>query len=190
MPITEASVSSFFDRAFEQTVPRRRVNQNILYIGSDSSGGHTGVLAAWAWASDGVTGAYDFGNSGHVNVNVSEFEGIMNAIVANADSTASRIHIYSDSANAVDMFNYDLVEGIIPREARKHGLVGITKEALAVIQNRTVTVEWVKGHRKHRLNMIADSLSRHARKKFMSGHAAEDFVRETDALYSVFNRNA
>lgn len=190
MPITESSVNTFFERAFVQATPRRRVNQNILYIGADASGGHKDVPAAWAWASDGVTGDYDFGFSGDVNVNVSEFEGIMNAIVANADSSANRIHIYSDSANAVDMFNYDMVEGIIPREARKYGLVGIAKEAMTVIKNRAVTVEWVKGHRQHRLNMIADSISRHARKRFMSGYVAEDFVRETDALYAVFNRNA
>jgi ribonuclease HI len=195
MPITESSVNTFFDRAFEQTAPRRRVNQNILYIGSDASGGHlspdgvTNIPAAWAWCSDGVNGGYDFGDSGLVNVNVSEFEGIMNAVVANADSTARRIHIFSDSANAVDMFNYDLVEGIVPREARKYGLVSMAKATMEVVNSRAVTVEWVKGHRAHRLNNIADSISRHARKRFTAGHVAEDFVRETDALYAVFNRN-
>jgi ribonuclease HI len=196
MPITETSINGFFERSFSQTVSRRRANQNVKFCASDASGGHIDartnemVPAVWAWCSDGVNGSYDFGYSGDVNVNVSEFEGIANAIVANADDPAARIHIFSDSANAVDMFNYDVAEGIIPREARKYGLVGIAKDAMEVMKARPVTVEWVKGHRQHRLNNIADSISRHARVRFMAGFVADDFVRETDALYAVFNRNA
>lgn len=196
MAMTETSISTFFDRAFSQTVTRRRQNNNIRYIGSDASGGHvyeqtnTTIPAAWAWCSDGVNGTYGCGFSGNVNVNVAEFEGIANAIIAHADEPASRIHIYSDSCNAVDMFNYDVTEGVIPREARKHGLVELTKDAMDIARSRKITVEWVKGHRNHRLNMIADGISRLARKRFHSGHKLEDFQRETDALYAMFNQNA
>lgn len=195
MQLTEHSIMTFFDRAVNQTVSRRRANPNTLYLGSDASGGAESndgsgyVPAAWCWCSDGVNGGYDFGFSGEVNVNVAEIEGVMQAVIANQDSEANRIHIYCDSSNAVDMFNYDIVEGIVPREARKYGLVGLAEETIQVVRNRRVTVEWVRGHRQHRLNMIADSISRHARKKFSAGYQAEDFVRETDALYSIFNRD-
>lgn len=197
MPIVEHSVQGFFDRAFTQPVARRRSNQNTKYLASDSSGGHHSnhdksqfVPASWAWCSDGVDGSYDFGFSGDVNVNVSELEGIMNAVVANADAPVNRLHVFSDSANAVDMFNYDLAEGIVPREARKHGLVPLAKEAMQVAQHRNITVEWVKGHRQHRLNNIADVISRLARKRFASGLTADEFTHEADALYAVFNRSA
>jgi ribonuclease HI len=207
MPINEASVNTFFERAFTNDAPRKRTNPNILHISSDASGGHSSTMrsngtivqsavsAAWCWASDGPDGRYEFGNSGMVNINVSEYEGIVNAIVSNVDAEANRVHIYSDSANAVDMVTMDLFQGIIPREARKYGLVGISEKAMEAINIRkargqSVTVEWVKGHRAHRLNMIADSISRLARKKFMSGYRAESFIRETDAMYAVFNRKA
>jgi ribonuclease HI len=114
----------------------------------------------------------------------------MQAIISNSETTANRIHIYSDSANAVDMYNYDLVEGIIPREARKHGLVGVAKEAIEVINDRSVTVEWVKGHRQHRLNMIADAISRNARKKFVAGHNADEFAHDIDVTYQMFNQQS
>lgn len=193
MLINESSLTTFFDRTMAQTTPlRRRANQNTLYIGADASAKASietkQVFSAWAWCSDGVNGAYDYGYSGEVNVNVAELEGIMQAIVSNAESTANRIHIYSDSANAVDMFNYDLVESIVPREARKHGLVGLAKETISVISDRTVTVEWVKGHRQHRLNMIADAISRNARKKFVNGFSADEFAHDIDVTYQMFNQ--
>lgn len=188
-------IIEFFDRAMAmaQTQNRRRPNQNILYIGADASAKEnvaTGQThSAWAWASGGVDGGYDYGYSGEVNVNVSELEGIMQAIIANADSPANRIHIYSDSANAVDMFNYDLIENIVPREARKHGMVGLAKQTIDIIQSRPVTVEWVKGHRQHRLNMIADSMSRIARKRFVNGASSDEFSHEINALYTVFSQS-
>lgn len=191
MVIEENSTSTFFNRLMAQPTLRRRPNQNTLYIGADSSAqvtaGTNQTNSAWAWCSDGVNGSYDFGYSGEVNVNVSELEGIMQAIISNADHAANRIHIYSDSMNAVDMFNFDLSESIIPREARKHGLVGLAKETMNVIQSRPVTVEWVRGHRQHRLNMIADSISRVARKKFVKGFASEEFAHDIEVLYSMFN---
>lgn len=191
MVINETSLATFFDRAMAQTNLRRRTNQNTLYIGADSSGkamlGTNRVNSAWAWCSEGINGSYDFGYSGEVNVNVSELEGIMQAIVSNAENPANRIHIYSDSMNAVDMFNYDLIENIVPREARKHGLVGLAKETMNVIKDRPVTVEWVRGHRQHRLNMIADSMSRVARKKFVRGFTADEFAHDIDVLYTMFN---
>lgn len=192
MLINESSLTTFFDRTMAQAPVRRRANQNTLYIGADASTkvsvDTNQIHSAWAWCSDGINGSYDYGFSGEVNVNVSELEGIMQAIVSNADTTANRIHIYSDSANAVDMFNYDLVENIIPREARKHGLVGLAKDTIDVISNRAVTVEWVKGHRQHRLNMIADAISRNARKKFVNGFTAAEFAHDIDVTYQMFNQ--
>ena len=194
MLINESSLTTFFDRAMAQVPVRRRANQNTLYIGADASAkaavNSSRTFSAWAWCSDGINGSYDYGYSGEVNVNVSELEGIMQAIVSNADTSANRIHIYSDSANAVDMFNYDLVENIIPREARKHGLVGLAKETITVIQDRPVTVEWVKGHRQHRLNMIADAISRSARKKFVNGMTSDEFAHEIDVTYQMFNQQS
>jgi ribonuclease HI len=193
MVINESSLSTFFDRVMTQPVARRRANQNTLYIGSDASAKATidtnRTYAAWAWCSDGINGSYNYGYSGEVNVNVAELEGIMQAIISNAESPANRIHIYSDSANAVDMFNYDLLENIIPREARKHGMVGLAKETIEVIQDRLVTVEWVKGHRQHRLNMIADAISRNARKRFANGFMSDEFAHDMDVLYSMFNQS-
>lgn len=193
MVLNETTLFTFFDRAMTQSAIRRRANQNTLYIGADASSkillGTKRTFSAWAWASDGVNGSYDYGYSGEVNVNVSELEGIMQAIVSNAETTANRIHIYSDSMSAVDMFNYDLVENIIPREARKYGLVGLAKETMSVIQDRPVTVEWVKGHRRHRLNMLADSISRNARKKFMNGQIDDDFGKDMDIIYQMFNQS-
>jgi ribonuclease HI len=194
MLINEGSLSTFFDRTMAQTPVRRRANQNTLYIGADASAktaiGTNQTYSAWAWCSDGINGSYDYGYSGEVNVNVAELEGIMQAIVSNADTAANRIHIYSDSANAVDMFNYDLVERIIPREARKHGLVGLAKETINVLNDRSVTVEWVKGHRQHRLNMIADAISRNARKKFVNGFTADEFAHDIDVTYQMFNQQS
>lgn len=190
MTITESSIGQFFDKAIAQTSLRKKLNPNTLYIGADASamGFPEPIHAAWAWCSDGVNGSYNFGDSGAVNVNVAELEGIMQAIISNAEHSANRIHIYSDSANAVDMFNYDMADNIVPREARKHGMVGLAKDTIEIIHDRKVSVEWVKGHRQHRLNMIADSISRLARKKFALGMSAEDFVHETDVMYSVFNQ--
>lgn len=193
MVLNETNIISFFDRAMSQTQTRRRANMNTLYIGADASTkeivGTNRSYSAWAWASDGLNGSYDFGFSGEVNVNVSELEGIMQAIIANANTPANRIHIYSDSMNAVDMFNYDLVEGIVPREARKHGLVGLAKETINIINERPITVEWVKGHRKHRLNQIADSMSRLARKRFVNGLNENEFSHELHTLYTVFSQS-
>lgn len=194
MLINEGSLSTFFDRAMTQPTVRRRANQNTLYIGADASAktaiGTNQTYSAWAWCSDGVNGSYDYGYSGEVNVNVAELEGIMQAIISNADSSANRIHIYSDSANAVDMFNYDLAENIVPREARKHGFVGLAKETIAVLNDRAVTVEWVKGHRQHRLNMIADAISRNARKKFVNGFTADEFAHDINVTYQMFNQQS
>jgi ribonuclease HI len=194
MLINESSLTTFFDRTMAQVPARRRANQNTLYIGADASAKaaiHSNrTFSAWAWCSDGVAGSYDYGYSGEVSVNVAELEGIMQAIVSNADTPANRIHIYSDSANAVDMFNFDLVENIIPREARKHGMVGLAKETMTVIKERPVTVEWVKGHRQHRLNMIADAISRGARKKFVNGFTADEFAHEMDVTYQMFNQQS
>jgi ribonuclease HI len=194
MLINESSLSTFFDRTMAQPTVRRRANQNTLYIGADASAktaiNSNQTYSAWAWCSDGINGSYDYGYSGEVNVNVSELEGIMQAIVSNAETPANRLHIYSDSANAVDMFNYDLVENIIPREARKHGLVGIAKETIEVIKDRPVTVEWVKGHRQHRLNMIADAISRNARKRFVNGFTADEFAHDIDVIYRMFNQQS
>lgn len=195
MIIRERSIERFFARAMEQVPTQtRRRNQNVLYIGTDASSNVPKhdidqTHAAWAWCVAGPKGSYDFGYAGAVDNNVAELQGIMQAIISNTETTANRIHIYSDSSTAIDMFNYDLKEGIIPREARKYGLVSVAQETIAVMKEIPISVEWVKGHRRHRLNMIADSISRTARVRFAAGHHEDEVAREIDILYKVFNQS-
>ena len=195
MSLQEPNILTFFERAYQQGENRRRPNPATLYIASDASGGHMNVdgsghvPAAWAWCSDGQNGQYDFGYSGMVNVNVAEVEGIMHAVIAHRD-VSSPVHLYCDSVNAIEMLTFDIMEGIVPREARKHGLTELAEETIEAAKGMNLTAEWVRGHRKHRLNMIADSISRHARKKFSSGAKREQFIREVDAMYMMFNRDS
>jgi len=188
IPLT-SDLYGLFDRAFNQPSQRRRDNTNTLYVCSDASGGHMGIPAAWAWCSSGVNSDYGIGFSGRVNTNVAELEGLMSAIIAHEAHPASRVHVYSDSSNAVDDVA-SLAKGIMPKSAILHGLTDLGEQTAEVMARRKVSVEWVRGHRQHRLNSMADSMSRFARHQFTQGKTLDQFTQETDALHAILDLSA
>lgn len=188
--VNEHALNIYFDRALSLrgNLYRNSQRQSTLFIASDASSdnikgqGH----ACWAWATENGENGYNFGYSGEQDINTTEFEGILNAIVDNRNTPHDRIHIYSDSANSVEIVNFDLVNGIIPREARKYGFVPLAQEAYEIMQERDVKVQWVRGHKNHRLNNAADVISRTVRKRYTAGYSRNEFEREVRAIHRVF----
>lgn len=183
-----ANMRSIFRRAFHDAMkPRTSVNR-VLYIGADASGGHHDSLSAWAWCSSGVDGSYGMGVCMFKNNNYSEFEGILRGIVENRESPYARLHVYSDSKNAIDFFTQTVVDGEMMDSLKDTYLVELIEEAREVCAEKKVTIEWVRGHRSHRLNQTADYISRLARKGAQSGRNLRTIQIEADALFEMFNR--
>jgi ribonuclease HI len=183
--LTERSLIMDFMGAFNPPVQAKRANRKTLFIGSDASGGHIGTKSAWAWCTEGT---YETGICGVKDNNVSEFEGILRSIIGNKDAFAPRIHVYSDSKNAIDFYNTTVIERNTLDRFRGTYFEGLIREARAVLRNKKVTVEWVKGHKTHRLNGAADNLSRHALRVSHSGKKSFIAQDETDAMFSMYAR--
>lgn len=182
------SLRNIFGRAFQDEVKIRSGSQNrTLYIGADASGGHEESLSAWAWCSSGVEASYGMGICPVRNNNYSEFEGILRGIVDNRNTSCGRMHVYSDSRNAIEFYEQAVVNGEDLEALSGTYLTELVEEAREVSNEANITLEWVRGHRNHRLNQTADYISRLARKGAQTGRNLRAVQVEADALFEMFN---
>jgi ribonuclease HI len=185
----QSALSGVFLKRFNIESLRKTYSGRTLYVGSDASGGHHKSVAAWAWCSGGFGGSYGMGICGFRDNNIAEFEGILRAIVENRETHFDRIHIYSDSQRALEYFERVVEnEGYLPFVAGSY-LEDLIEEAREVLGEKIVTLEWVRGHRTHRLNTTADCISRHARMSAQTGKNLRTVNLEADAMFSLFNKH-
>lgn len=185
LKLSEANLISAFLSAFTVPSYKAKSTPRTLFCGSDASGGHHETLSAWAWATE--TG-YSMGVCQFRDVNISEFEGILRAIVENRGTPSPRIHVYSDSQNAIEIFNNAVIRGGTPKFMAGTYLEALVAEVREILNGKIVTVEWVRGHRSHRLNGAADCLSRHARRSAQTGRSIKTMQLEADAMFAMFAR--
>ena len=188
LKLSESNLREAFKDAFAVPSYQRKVNKGTLFIGADASGGHEGTISAWAWVTSGVHATYSSGVCEFNNMNISEFEGILRGLIANKHTDHSRIHIYSDSQVALEMWERTIVGTTDFSFLANSSIAPLITEAREVVRNRKVTVEWVRGHRSHRLNQAADCLSRHTRRAVQSGQSMKAVKNEADAMFSMFRR--
>jgi ribonuclease HI len=188
LKLSDAAQAAAFLKAFSAPAPAKRGQSRTLFIGSDASGGHEGTICAWAWCTNGKNANYSMGICEFRDINISEFEGILRAIIENQDTKFDRIHVYSDSKNAIDFYNRGVVGNEVLNITEGNYLADLVTEARQVINRRHVTVEWVRGHRSHRLNTAADVISRHARMSAQSGKNIRQMQEEADVMFSIFRR--
>lgn len=185
--LNDSTMTTAFERAFNVDVTMRRANARTLFIGADASGGHQATISAWAWATHGVDGSYGMGICEFRDNNMSEFEGILRAIIENKDAPYEHFHIYSDSKNAIGYFE-ESMKGVNLDIIGDSYLADLVDEVRFIAQAKKVTIGWVRGHRQHRLNMAADVISRHARKSAQSGKNVKTMMLEADAMFALFNQ--
>jgi len=184
-----STLKSEFLRRFDADVDRNRSGSRTLFIGADASGGHEETLSAWAWVTGGEEGNYGMGICQFRNNNISEFEGILRAIVENRDTKYDRMHVYSDSKNAIEYFERSVNGGEALALIAGTYLVDLVEEVREIAAEKLVTLGWVRGHRTHRLNTAADCISRHARKSAQSGKNLRQVNLEADAMFTLFNKH-
>lgn len=159
-----------FQRAFRDVRNARNSRQtgrnaDTLYVCSDGSYSPVAGLSGWAWvSSDTGENSYNFGVIAQNSTILVELEGILRAIVENRKHEATKLHIYCDSQQSVAHAKTILgsyrkwdTEFMDSLNKRTRMLAQVAHETAA---EKTVTVEWVKGHANHRLNIGADFLSR------------------------------
>jgi len=186
MKLADSAQLNAFMRAFTADAPMKRGQGKTLFIGSDASGGHHKTISAWAWATSGPEATYSMGICEFRDINISEFEGILRAIIENQDADYERFHVYSDSQRAIDYFERGVVGDDVLPFTEDNYLAELIDSAREVMLRKNVRVEWVRGHRGHRLNTAADIISRHARKSAQSGKSIRMMQREADAMFSLF----
>lgn len=170
VPITDSDVAKVFkrvaSRASTSVIRKNNTKNKTLFVCSDASKSASTDMCGWAWFStmDGQKG-YNFGVSEHRSTVSAEMEGILRAIVDNAWTEHTTIHVYCDSQRSVEW-----AQSVLYRKqfnsngsAATGRLLRLIHEARKVATEKTIRVEWVRGHRNHRLNMAADFLSREAR---------------------------
>lgn len=177
VPVADSEVARVFrnvmNRAGEDKglVRRKTRNSNTLYICSDASKSASHNMCGWAWFStvEGSSG-YGFGVSEHRSTVSAELEGILHAIIDNSGVKQKNLHIYCDSQRSVEWAQALLSKRLTTTKigAASGRLLALVHEARKVVEVKNVTVEWVRGHRSHRLNVAADYLSREAR--IAAGH--------------------
>lgn len=186
--LNDAAGRQAFERAFNGRAVHRRSQTHTFFIGADGSGGHANTISAWAWVANGEHGDYGMGICEFKDNNLSEFEGILRGIIDNKDVPYNRIHVYSDSSNAIQYYR-----AMVERNEPVAIITGTYLEELVdevkmIASGKRITVSWVRGHRQHRLNMAADIISRHARMSVQKGMNVREMVREADALFALFNK--
>ncbi len=182
--ISEVNLINALVDAFNVPSYRKR-DYRTLYIGSDGSGGHQNTISAWAWAT---STNYGTGICAFSNINISEFEGILRSLIENKDTSHARIQVYSDSKNAIDYFVRSVIQGATLDSLKGTYFDDLIAEAREVVKNKYVMVDWVRGHKNHRLNSAADALSRHVRRSTQSGHNIKNIQMEADAMFTMFAR--
>lgn len=162
----------------------RRGSGKTLFICSDASS--RSGFSTWAWCVFAAPGSYDMGVCAMDDTNVAELEGVLRGLIANKGTDYENIHLYSDSKNAVEFFDTVIVNGgTLPLLAAAE-LDDVIEEAREIVRGKTVTIEWVRGHRAHRMNQAADQISRVARQAVVRGEDIETIRPETDAMFAVF----
>jgi ribonuclease HI len=148
------------------TVRGSKKNNKTLFVCSDASRSPLVNICGWAWFSSDNSGStnYSFGVSEEHSIVTAEFEGIMHAIVDNASKDFTTLHIYCDSKHSVDVALEYLKSKTIPNFAiNDKRMRKLMEEVYVISKQKNVRIEWVRGHKSHRLNMGADYLSRKAR---------------------------
>jgi ribonuclease HI len=178
-----------FTRMFDERVLRAARNKNTLFIGSDASSDMGGDISAWAWVTDGVAASYATGVRESFPTHVAEFSGILHAIVDNRDTIHPRVHVYCDSMTALEAFQKVVMEGesVVKKQEEDYAhLQELIAEARQVTQVKNITTSWVRGHKNHRLNDAADSMSRYARHAYMEGKTDEEAKARLDIFFQLF----
>jgi ribonuclease HI len=172
VPVNDSGMQRLFFRKLEHiknpsTAPQRKNQDRTLYICSDASKSAKHDRCGWAWYSTnaGEATRFNFGITEQSSTMRAELEGILKAITENKDSEYKKIHVYCDSQRSVELAKHILetsdsqlnIGRLEPR------VQVMAFEARRIASFKNVTVSWVKGHRKHRLNVAADYLSREAR---------------------------
>ena len=183
--LSEVNLINALIDAFNVPSYKKKVTPKTLYIGSDGSGGHHNTISAWALATS--TG-YGMGVCAFRDINISEFEGILRSLIENRDTVHPRIQIYSDSKNAIEYFMRIVMNNDSLDTLKGTYFDGLIEEAREVVKSKHVRVEWVRGHRSHRLNTAADAISRHARRSAQSGKNIKNMQIEADAMFTMFAR--
>lgn len=197
VPIQNSGVMHVFqqmmDYARESRPARGSRVGNTLYLCSDASLSNSTLgLSGWAWVSNvGGKLHYNFGVSEQRSIVHAELEGILRAIVDNRKTRFSTIHVYCDSQRSVEWVNRLLYDSktreSLLRTLDKRILVLVDIAREVALQKR-VRVQWVRGHRTHRLNVGADYLSREARRAAARrGRLPLDSV-EVQAVLEVVSR--
>lgn len=173
VPLADAGVARVFNDVMTSAnapIPRKKIpSRGTLYVCSDASKSSITDLCGWAWYSTaGGTEGYDFGVSVHKSIVHAELEGILRSIVSNRNNNFSTLHVTCDSLQSVHWAN-DL---IFSRVLKDHSTRSLNSTMLNLVHQcremvelnkKTLRIQWVKGHAKHRLNAAADYLSREAR---------------------------
>jgi len=185
MKLSDANLIAAFANAFVVPSYKKSNDQKTLFIGSDASGGHHETISAWAWATES---SYSMGVCEFRDVNISEFEGILRAIIENRENAATKFHVYSDSTCAIAYFTAAVLGDEELEFVKGTYFVDLISEVKEILSLKTVKVEWVRSHKTHRLNGAADCLSRHARRSAQGGKSLKTTVVEADAMFTMFSR--
>jgi ribonuclease HI len=165
--VTEPDLAKLFNKIMRaEPLPAQKKKGKTLFICSDASKSPHVDICGWAWFSSDKTGAtnFNFGVGKQYSIVTAEFEGILHAIIDNGDKDYSTLHIYCDSLRSVEHVQAIARKKFIPAlAAEDRRLIRLIDEAYEIMQVKNVRVEWVRGHKNHRLNMGADYLSRKAR---------------------------
>lgn len=192
VPVVDADIIKIFNKTLAD--PSSMIESNVkrsntLFICSDASKGNRTELAGWAWfaSGSGRKKVYNFGVTENRSIVEVEFEGILRAISDNADTDADTIHVYCDSKRSVE-FAQAVLDGRYYKLDKVTGtrLARLIRDAEKVIAEKDVRVQWVKGHRNHRLNMGADFLAKKARYASESGRKLHRTDGEVAAVMNLF----
>lgn len=170
IPINDTDLARLFRKVMERSVSHqpRVKSSSTLFICSDASKSVDNNLCGWAWfSSEPDKKSYNFGVTEQRSIVAAEFEGILHAVIDNANSAYSTIHVYCDSQRSVE-FAQEVLTGRVRSTSTLKALSNkrikqLALEVLEISKNKNIRIQWVKGHRSHRLNMGADYLSRAAR---------------------------
>ena len=179
IPIQDADLARIFRSVIARASEQRRVrNGSTLYVCSDASKSVNNNLCGWAWYSSEVGHkSYNFGVSELHSIVDAEFEGILHAVIDNANTSHSTIHVYCDSQRSVEFVQLILAGQVSDNHTTRkyYGRVSKVKpmanprlrrlalEVVEIAKTKNIKIQWVRGHQSHRLNMGADYLSRAAR---------------------------
>lgn len=190
IPVKDAEIARIFHKVMERSAVRSRgsMKGDTLFVCSDASKGGTGSLAGWAWFSSASDKkSYNFGVSEHHSIVDAEFEGILHAIVDNANTRHKTIRVYCDSMRSVE-FAQAMLEGKLHtlKVMENKKILKLMDVVLEVAKVKNVQIQWVKGHRSHRLNVGADFLSRQARVVAEKRQRLAKTDQEVVAIMSLF----